>query len=89
VEVTWKTVGTVTAISHRETATTMTTTTGGELLTFAQAAQRLNLGVLDIRRMVRTEQCPVVTDERGRRRIPAWVADPARVAERRPPDRRR
>ena len=42
-----------------------------ELLTFAQAAQRLNLGVLDIRRMVRTEQCPMVLDSRGRRRIPA------------------
>ena len=48
-----------------------------ELLTFAQAARRLGVGVLDVRRLVRTEQCPVVRD--GRRvRIPAaWVDDPA------------
>ena len=47
-----------------------------ELLTFAEAAERLGVGVLDVRRMVRTEQCPVVRD--GRRvRIPAdWCADP-------------
>jgi excisionase family DNA binding protein len=53
-----------------------TTTSGELLLTFAQAAQRLRLGVLDIRRMVRTEQCPIVRD--GRRvRIPAaWVDNP-------------
>ena len=39
--------------------------------------KRLNLGVLDMRRIVRTEQCPVVTDSRGRRRIPAqWIDDP-------------
>ena len=35
----------------------MTNTTGsGEPLTYSQAAQRLNLGVLDIRRMVRTNE---------------------------------
>ena len=51
--------------------------TSGELLTFAQAAARLNLGVLDIRRMVRAEQIPMVLDGRGRRRIPAaWCDDP-------------
>jgi excisionase family DNA binding protein len=49
---------------------------GGELLTFAQAAERLGVDVWTIRRWVRTEQCPVVCD--GRRvRIPfAWVDDP-------------
>jgi excisionase family DNA binding protein len=41
-----------------------------ELLTFAQAADRLNVGVLTVRSWVRTEQCTVVRD--GRRvRIPA------------------
>ena len=40
----------------------MTTTSSGELLTYSQAAQRLDLGVLDIRRLVRTEQCPIVLD---------------------------
>jgi hypothetical protein len=40
------------------------TNTTSELLTFAQAAARLNLGVLDVRR---TEQCPpTVVDYRGR-----------------------
>ena len=39
----------------------MTTTSSSELLTFAQAAARLGVGVLDVRRLVRTEQCPVVT----------------------------
>ena len=35
-------------------------------------------GRLPIRRLVRTEQCPVVTDSRGRRRIPAqWCDVPA------------
>jgi excisionase family DNA binding protein len=49
-----------------------------ELLTFTQAAQRLGVGVLDIRRMVRTEQIPTVRDGRGRVRVPAaWVDDPA------------
>jgi excisionase family DNA binding protein len=45
----------------------------GELLTFAQVAQRLGVGVLTVRQWVRTEQCPVVRD--GRKvRIPAeWV----------------
>jgi hypothetical protein len=38
----------------------MTTTT--ELLTFAEAAQRLRVGVLDVRRLVRTEQAPTVLD---------------------------
>ena len=52
--------------------------TSPELLTHAQAAARLNLGVLDVRRLVRTEQCPVVLDSRGRRRIPrSWRDDPA------------
>ena len=51
----------------------MVTTT--ELLTFAQAAERLGVGVLDARRMVRTEQCPVVRD--GRR-----VANPGRLVRR-------
>jgi excisionase family DNA binding protein len=51
----------------------MVTTT--ELLTFAQAAERLGVGVLDVRRMVRTEQCPVVRD--GRR-----VANPGRLVRR-------
>ena len=55
----------------------MTTNTSGELLTYTQAAQRLNLGVLDIRRLFRTEQCPTVLDSSGRRRIPAqWIDDP-------------
>jgi excisionase family DNA binding protein len=47
-----------------------------ELLTFAEAAQRLGVGVLTVRQWVRTEQCPVVRD--GRRvRIPAaWCDDP-------------
>jgi hypothetical protein len=38
------------------------TTTSPELLTYAQAAARLNLGVLDVRRLVRTERCPTVLD---------------------------
>ena len=73
----WKSIRAASTISHRETATIMTTdTTSGEMLTYAQAGQRLNLGVLDVRRMVRTEQCPVVLDSRGRRRITAaWVED--------------
>ncbi len=55
---------------------TDTSTEHGELLPYAQAAQRLNLGVLDVRRMVRAEQCPTVLDSRGRRRIPAaWIED--------------
>ena len=48
-----------------------------ELLTFAEAAQRLGVGVLTIRQWVRTEQCPVVRHG-GTVRIPAaWVHDPA------------
>lgn len=49
-------------------------TTG--LLTPAQAAQRLGVHTDDIRRWIKTEQCPVVKD--GRKvRIPAlWVDDP-------------
>jgi len=34
------------------------TNTTSELLTFAQAAARLTWTLLDVRRMVRTEQCP-------------------------------
>ena len=46
-----------------------------ELLTFAQAAERLGVGVLTVRTWVRTDRCPVVRE--GRRvRIPAaWVDD--------------
>jgi excisionase family DNA binding protein len=46
-----------------------------ELLTFAETAQRLGVGVLTVRQWVRTEQCPVIRE--GRRvRIPAaWVDD--------------
>jgi hypothetical protein len=40
-------------------------TVSSELLTFAQAAQRLGIGVLDIRRIVRAEQIPVVRDGRA------------------------
>jgi excisionase family DNA binding protein len=54
---------------HRQIGTTAMTTSP-KLLTFAQAAQRLGIGILEIRRMVRAEQIPVVRD--GRRvRIPA------------------
>ena len=46
-----------------------------ELLTFAEVAERLGVGVLTVRQWVRTEQCPTVRV--GRRvRIPAaWVDD--------------
>ena len=50
----------------------MTESNDPELLTFAQAALRLGVGVLTIRAWVRTEQCPVVRDG------PAGV-DPRRV----------
>ena len=40
----------------------MTESNDPELLTFAQAALRLGVGVLTIRAWVRTEQCPVVRD---------------------------
>ena len=43
-----------------------------ELLTFAEAAERLGVGVL-----VRTEQCPVVRDGRRVRNPAAWCDDPA------------
>ena len=33
--------------------------------------------MLDVPRLVRTEQCPVVLDSRGRRIPAAWVDDPA------------
>ena len=46
------------------------TTTSPELLTHAEAAARLNLGMLDVRRLVRTEQCPVVLDSRRRGHTP-------------------
>ncbi|MGH3967707.1 MAG: excisionase family DNA-binding protein [Mycobacterium sp.] len=48
--------------------------TAAGLLTIGQAAERLGLGVNDVRRWVRCEQCPVVRV--GRKvRIPAdWVA---------------
>jgi excisionase family DNA binding protein len=46
-----------------------------ELLTFAQAAQRLGVGVLTIRQWVRTEQCPVVVVGRKRRIPAAWVQE--------------
>jgi excisionase family DNA binding protein len=47
-----------------------------DLLTFTRVAEHLGVGVQDVRRWVRTEQCPTVRE--GRRvRIPAaWVADP-------------
>ena len=48
-----------------------------ELFTFAEAAERLGVGVLDVRRMVRTEQCPVVRDGRRVRNPAAWCDDPA------------
>jgi excisionase family DNA binding protein len=35
-----------------------------QTLTFAQAADRLGVGVLTVRQWVRTEQCPVVRDGR-------------------------
>jgi len=53
------------------------TTTSPELLTHAEAAARLNLGMLDVRRLVRTEQCPVVLDSRRRTTPRSWVDDPA------------
>jgi excisionase family DNA binding protein len=45
-------------------------------LTLTQTAERLGVGVPDVRRWVRNEQCPVVRE--GRKvRIPAeWVEDP-------------
>ncbi|WP_204806761.1 helix-turn-helix domain-containing protein [Mycobacterium riyadhense] len=48
----------------------------GDLLTFAEAAQRLGVHTDDIRRWVRTEQCPVIHVGRKRRIPAAWVADP-------------
>lgn len=57
----------------------------GELLTFAQVATRLGVGVLTVRQWVRTEQCPVVRD--GRKvRIPASWVD-AQRADKPAPDR--
>ena len=50
------------------------TNTTAELLTFAQAAQRLNVGVLTVRSWVRIDRCPVVRDD-GRMRIPAVSVD--------------
>jgi excisionase family DNA binding protein len=47
-----------------------------ELLTFAEAAQRLGVGVLTIRQWVRTGQCPVVRIGRTVRISAAWVDDP-------------
>ena len=47
-----------------------------ELLTFAETAERLGIGVLDVRRMVRTEQCPTVRDGRKVRIPAAWVDNP-------------
>jgi excisionase family DNA binding protein len=47
-----------------------------QTLTLAQTAERLGVHVSDVRRWVRTEQCPVVRDGRMVR-IPAdWVNDP-------------
>ncbi len=46
-------------------------TTSPELLTHAQAAARVNLGMLDVRRLVRTEQCPVVLDSAAAAVYPA------------------
>jgi predicted site-specific integrase-resolvase len=48
-----------------------------ELLPFSETAQRLGVDVQTVRRWMRTEQCPIVHDSRGRVRVPAaWVADP-------------
>lgn len=45
-----------------------------DLLTFAAAARLLGVHADDVRRWVRTEQCPVVTVGRSRRVPRAWVA---------------
>lgn len=45
-----------------------------EMLTFAQAAAALGVHIDDVRRWVRTEQCPVVMVGRARRVPAAWVA---------------
>jgi len=47
----------------------------GELLTFGQVAARLGIGVQDVRRWVRTEQCPTVRVGAATRIPAAWVAD--------------
>jgi excisionase family DNA binding protein len=49
----------------------------GELLTFAEVAQRLGEDVNTIRRNVRAEQIPVVRIGRKVRIPAAWVDDPA------------
>jgi excisionase family DNA binding protein len=45
-------------------------------LTLAQVADRLGVGVHDVQRWVRTEQCPVIRDGRKVRIPLAWVDDP-------------
>jgi excisionase family DNA binding protein len=51
-------------------------------LTFTQTAQRMGVGVHDVRRWVRTEQCPVIREGRKVRIPAAWVDDPEGWAER-------
>lgn len=51
-------------------------------LTPGQVAARLGVGVVDVRRWVRTEQCPTVRVGRARR-IPAdWVDEQADLLRR-------
>lgn len=54
----------------------ITTTPHNQGMTFGQVAAHFGICINDVRRWVRTEQCPVIRD--GRRvRIPtAWVNDP-------------
>ena len=48
------------------------------LLTFAQAAALLGVHADDVRRWVRTEQCPVIAVGRKRRVPRGWVDDQLR-----------
>lgn len=45
-------------------------------LSVAQTAQRHGVTVQDVRRWIRTEQCPVIRDGRKVRIPAAWVDDP-------------
>jgi len=58
----------------------MSTTTAsppdaGPNLTFGQVAARLGIGVQDVKRWVRTEQCPTVRVGAATRIPGEWVAD--------------
>jgi hypothetical protein len=58
--------------------TTQPPSPDAKLLTFTQTARRMGVGVQTVQGWARTEQCPIVRDSRGRKRVPAgWVADPA------------